>query len=167
MISRLLCLLALVATFLILALPATAQDVSGRIGLSATLQQAGADILLPYRHNARLAVVPGFRFASAADTGTDFGVGLAIRYYLTDSAVSTYAGPRGAFLVNSPSGEDGVADGIVGLAAGAEYFLASRFSIGVEAQFNVGLPAAESARFGSRGERVMNTATLVFASIYL
>jgi hypothetical protein len=55
---------------------------------------------------------------------------------------------------------------VAGLALGGEYFLAPRFSVGVEAQLNGAFPAEESSRFGMRGSRTINTATAVNATFY-
>lgn len=164
------CLLALL--FLV-PLTAHAQtEPTPGIGLSASVQAGQFDILIPVWTGPRTAFIPSVGFNFGQDVGLDLRAGIAARFYRRVAEVSPYVGLRGGVLFFSPSQpEDGpdldsTVDFLVGGAFGAEAFLASKFSLGVEGQLNLTLSGEGSARFGNPGNVNVNTGAAVTATVY-
>ncbi len=146
------------------------------IGLMASFQGGQYGIALPIIAGSSVAVVPAFSFKYVENASTEIGFGAAMRYYLrmnvnllpytgigaqvimTDPAETTYMGVK----QENESYIDFGANAFLGL----EYFLADKFSVGVEAQLNFVKSADDSNRYGNPGGININTASRLCATIY-
>jgi hypothetical protein len=136
-------------------------------GLSALIQGGQLDIILPIWAGNKAVIAPAFNVVYVEDAGVDLGIGIAPRFYLRMDKVAPYISGRVGAFFNLPSGNaEETTDWLLGLAFGGEYFLNTKFSIGVEAQANFAISDDLSSRFGNPGGLSLNTATAVFASIY-
>lgn len=151
------------------------QDESSykHFGLSALIQDAQFDILLPIVLKNTGVIAPAVGVASVSEAGTDISLGLVGRFYLKDSKVKPFLGGRFGALIFSPSKPEGssvdsksTTDFILGFLAGGEYFLDEGFSIGVEAQLNASVSDKNSSRFGNPDGVNINTGAAVFATVY-
>jgi hypothetical protein len=165
--------LPLLVLLLLLAPLAHAQtEPAPGTGLSASVQAGQFDILIPVWTGPSTAIIPSIGLNFGQDVGLDLRAGLAARFYRRVAEVSPYVGLRGGVLFFSPSQPengpdlDSTVDFLVGGAFGAEAFLTSTFSLGVEGQLNLTLSGEESARFGNPGNLNVNTGAAVLATVY-
>ncbi|MFB0517285.1 MAG: hypothetical protein ACETWG_11880 [Candidatus Neomarinimicrobiota bacterium] len=95
------------------------------------------------------------------------GLGFGLRFYRRPrQSVYPYLRIGLGVLGLDPESGDATTDLLVGLAYGGEYFLAKRFSLGIEAQLTFTKSDEESARFGNPGGLNANTATQIYATLY-
>ncbi|MBN2424036.1 MAG: hypothetical protein JXR46_16310 [Calditrichaceae bacterium] len=139
---------------------------NNKIGISAAIQNDQFEIQLPIRTSSYFLIAPSISFISIGDDAKDFQLGLSNRIYISPKKVSTYAGARIGVLFNIPKNADSVIDYTFGISGGAEYYFDKNFSIGIEGQLNVSKSDDKSVRFASPGEFIINTATVILATIY-
>lgn len=144
---------------------------SGRKGLSANIQNSQFGITVPVWLGSKVALVPGADVKFAETVGTDFSVGLAVRYYFKTEKLCPYMAFRGGSAIyipssENPTGTETQVDFIAGLAYGLEYFLTDNLSVGIEAQGNLTKSAEKSLRFGNPDGLNFNTSTMISATIY-
>lgn len=65
-----------------------------------------------------------------------------------------------------PDDGDPITDYIVGLLGGGEYFFSANFSVGIEGQLNISISDENSSRFSNPKGTNVNTASVIFATIY-
>ncbi|MCF8302041.1 MAG: hypothetical protein K9I94_02100 [Bacteroidales bacterium] len=143
----------------------------GTVGLGASLQSGQYDITVPFWIGEKTVLVPSFLVNIAQGVGTDFGIALAPRYYLSKGKLAPYVTLRAGVITNVPSADneaqnENLIDWIGGIGTGGEYFVSPQFSIGVEAQGNVTNSDARSYRFGNPGNTNFNLSTSVSVNIY-
>jgi len=116
-------------------------------------------------------LVPAVELKIAQGMSSDLGIGLAARKYLKVEKIAPYLGVKAGALINIPSknnelDDSTLVDKLLGLNAGAEYFIDEKFSFGVEAQGNFTLSDSKSQRFGNPGKINFNTGTAITATVY-
>lgn len=142
-----------------------------KIGLSASIQDSQFGILVPIWVKEKIVLAPAIDFKFAEKVGADVSIGLAPRFYFKTENIAPYFGLKIGTIINFPSSKNEIdnetkLDLIGGIAFGAEYFLAERFSLGVEAQGNFSKSNKTSDRFGNPGGLNFNLATMFIATIY-
>jgi hypothetical protein len=143
------------------------QSQQYKVGLSVAIQNTQSDILIPIVFGDKYSISPAFGIASISNQATDYSIGAILKYYLTQSdGVSSFVGGRIGMLTLSPKVGDAITDYVYGPLLGGEYFIATKFSIGVEAQLNIVKSAASSNRFSNPGGTNIGTATALFATIW-
>lgn len=163
---------ALVSLILIVLLSTgtiCAQEMSehGAWGISAAINGTETDIVFPIWIGNSTYLAPAVGLTSIGGANTDISAVLIYHYYIDfDSHFSPFFGLRGGAVFGIPKGGTSTTDGLAGLSAGGEYFFNKHFSMGIEAQLNFTFSDKFSARFGNPGGTNINTATLVYASIY-
>lgn len=140
----------------------------GTSGIAASLQDGQLGIVFPRWISPRLALVPWGALLWVEDGGTDLSVGLDLRIYRTTAGPVF---PYGGLCVSAASffpkdEEDTLIDYIFGFIFGGEYFLASHFSMGIEGQLNFTKSDEKSVRYGNPGGLNINTATIVYVTLY-
>lgn len=145
---------------------AFSQERTGKIGLSANVQELQFDLIVPVWVTQNISINPSFGFLGATKQAIDISLGLAIRQYLSEDKFSPYIGLRGAGFFLKPNKGDNSTDFLAGLFLGGEYFIDSRFSIGVEGQINATFSDKYSNRFGNPDGINFNTATALYATFY-
>lgn len=151
------------------SLSLTAQD--RRIGLTGSIQGGQFGIGMPVWTGAKFMLVPAIELKIAQGMSSDLGIGLAARKYLKVEKIAPYLGVKAGALINIPSknnefDDSTLVDKLLGLNAGAEYFIDEKFSFGVEAQGNFTLSDSKSQRFGNPGKINFNTGTAITATVY-
>lgn len=136
------------------------------VGLSASIQSNQLEILLPIWTSNTFSIAPAFGAIWTEDTGADLALGIVPRFYFYREKFAPYIGAKAGILYAMPNEGDGVIDYILGLSGGGEYFLDDHFSLGVEAQLNIGKSDPKSGRFGAPDRISVNTASAIFATIY-
>ncbi|MBK7213429.1 MAG: hypothetical protein IPH88_09095 [Bacteroidales bacterium] len=141
------------------------------IGLSATIQGNQYGIMMPVWVSSKVAIVPVVELVSASKIGTDLGIGVSPRYYFKTDKLCPYLGVKLGTVLNFPSSKNQVDDKtkvdlIGGLNFGAEYFIAEKLSLGIEAQGNFTKSDKNSNRFGNPDGINFNTGTMLVATIY-
>jgi len=142
-----------------------------KIGLSGSVQESQFGISLPLWLGEKFVLAPAFDLKYAEKVGIDFSVGLASRFYFKTEKLAPYFGIKFGAAINIPSSDNKIdnntkVDFLGGLAFGVEYFIAEKFSLGVEAQGNFTKSDKDSNRFGNPDGLNFNTATMISATIY-
>ena len=137
-----------------------------KVGLTATVQSSQFDVLLPVWVSNQTVIGPSVSFVSVSDSGSELGIGAFSKFYFNTNTIAPYWGLRGGAVVGIPSGGDTVVDFITGLSVGGDYFIAEKFSLGVEVQGNFTISDDGSTRFGNPGGVNFNTASVITASLY-
>lgn len=136
-----------------------------RIGISSVMQDSQVDIMLPIKME-QFSIAPSLALIWSENIGTEVHLGIAPKVYLSTGKALPYFGAKVSFLIYSPNNRISVADYMVGLNGGGEYFFDTHFSMGVEAQMNITVSNEKSTRFGNPGKTNLNTATAIFATYY-
>lgn len=139
---------------------------STHIGLCASFQGPHSDILIPIRTSNLHILAPVFGISSIKDAGTEIELALMARFYFSRNIVAPFVAGRVGTIIYSPTHGDAIGDFICGISGGAEYYFNRNFSIGIECQFNLGIAAEHSVRFGSPGGYEFSSSTALFATIY-
>jgi len=105
-------------------------------------------------------------FINISDAGSDISLGVLARLNMLEGKAIPYVGLRLGALHFVPKDGESVTDFIAGLAVGGEYFLAQKFSLGVEGQFNFAKSDKNSSRFNNPDGTNFNTASAVSATFY-
>jgi len=147
---------------------ANAQESSKRTwGLSAAVSQTQLDILAPVWLGGKNVFGPGIGVINIGGSGTDLHLGIFDRVYLNvEKDIKPYIGARAGVLLLMPKEGDTVTDYIAGIMGGGEYFFSDNFSAGVEAQLNFTISDENSTRFGNPDETNINTASVIFVTVY-
>lgn len=161
----------ILSVFTTLAINSEAQEATRKVGLSATLQGSQYGIAVPIWAGKKYVVEPNVFIKSAQSIGSQFGLGIAQRFYFNKKTLAPYGGVTVGAIVTAPSStaipkSDTQIDILAGASIGAEYFIAPQFSFRVEAQANFTKSDENSNQFGNPGNVNFNTSTLVSASIY-
>jgi len=152
---------------IVFSMSLSAQDNSRTWGVSASIQENQFDILFPIWTGENNVIAPSIGAMYIEDSGTDLRLGLLDRiYFNATKTIKPFLGLRAGVLLSLPDGGENVADYIIGLLGGGEYFFSNHFSVGVEAQLNMSISDENSSRFGNPGGTNINTATAIFATIY-
>jgi hypothetical protein len=161
-------LFALLFFIILISSAVNAQESSKRTwGLSAAVSQTQLDILAPIWMGSRHAFGPALGVINIGGSGTDLHLGLFNRVYFNiEKDIKPYVGLRAGILLLMPKEGDTVADYLAGIAGGGEYFFSENFSAGVEAQLNFTVSDDLSTRFGNPGEMNINTASVIFVTVY-
>lgn len=158
--------------FLIVSLSASLHSQDKKfIGISGSIQGNQYGILIPMWLGEKFVLAPAIDLKYAEGTGTDIGIGLSPRFYLKNDKTAPYFGLKIGALLNKPSSENEIdtdtkLDLLGGIAFGGEYFLAEKFSFGVELQGNFTKSDDKSNRFGNPGGLNFNTGTMISATLY-
>ena len=151
-----------------LDITAAEDDDHGVAGIAAGLSITSTNISLPRWISPGLALVPSVSLVWIEDGGTDWGLGFGVRFYGDPrQAVYPYKTVGLGILGLAPESGDPTTDFLLGLGYGGEFFPARMFSLGVEIQLNLSVSDDESYRFGNPGGANVNTATLIYATLYL
>lgn len=146
-----------------------AQD-NTKIGIRGTLQQNDYGISVPIWMGEKFVLSPSLMLTSSEGIGTNFGLALAPRFYLSTNKVAPYFGLKAGAIFGMPPSDNEEAESTVDIMAGAafggEYFLSDNFSFGVEIQGNFTKSDDNSFRFGNPGKLNFNTGTAVSATVY-
>ena len=141
-----------------------------KTGISGTIQQNDYGISVPIWMGEKFVLSPSFMFTSSEGIGSDFGLALAPRFYLSMNKVAPYLGLKAGAIYGMPPSDDDDAESTIdimaGVAFGGEYFLSDNFSFGVEIQGNFTKSDDESYRYGNPGKMSFNTGTAVSATVY-
>ena len=146
-----------------------AQEIDNKSwGLSVAIQENQLDFLFPIWITSNNVMAPGIGLIDIGGAGTDLRLGLVDRIYLnTNENIQPFIGGRGGIMLAIPKDKgDTIIDYVFGLLGGGEYFFSNNFSVGIEAQLNVSISEDRSNRFGNPGGTNINTASVIFATIY-
>lgn len=128
----------------------------GRFGLAVTVGHGQSFLMAPFWLTNKFVASPilGFKYLQNAEL--DFTLGLATRHYLGLDDLSYYFGFRVGSMYYRPYdqnevNQDGRTDLFAGLAFGMEYYLARRFSVGLEVQGDFVQSDERSQRFNNPG----------------
>jgi len=165
-ISYFYCLILILCIFFISNLLAQRNTRPTKFGLSAVIQDSQFDILVPFWISPKTTIAPGIRFLSISNSSKDIGIGLVPRFYFNTNKLSPFLSFKGAILIYSSEESETVNDYLLGAGLGGEYFFDPHFSVGIEAQLNFTISAETSTRFNNPGGTNINTASVIFASIY-
>jgi hypothetical protein len=167
-INRLFILLLVAGLYQPLVLFAADEDDHGVTGIAAGLSVTSTSINLVRWVSPRLALIPSASLLWVEDGGTDWGLGFGMRFYRHPrQAVYPYTTVGLGVLGLAPESGDATTDYLLGIGYGGEYFPAKMFSLGVEIQLNLTVSDDESYRFGNPGGANINTATMIYATLYL
>ncbi len=144
----------------------SAQEMSGTVGLSASWQTSQQGISVPIWLSEEIVLAPAFNVTKVSDQGTDFGVGVLLRFNLRRDKVVPYLGVRVLKFIYNPEVGDTVSDTVLGGVFGGEYFVGEGLSVSVEAQVNYATSDKNSLRFGNPDGTNLNTASAVMATVY-
>ncbi len=143
------------------------------IGLSSSIQGNQYGISIPIWVGKKIVLAPTAEIIYAEKISTDLALGFAQRFYLKKEKLSPYYGYKLGIISTIPSKSNQIYtksmttyDFIGGLTVGAEYFIGDDFSVSVEAQGNITKSDKLSYRFGNPGGIVVNTATMISATVY-
>lgn len=136
------------------------------IGLMANVAELSTAMAVPYRFHPRVTVIPTFQFLQVEQSGSDYGVGIDVRYYLRTQGVLPYGGIGGGLFVNSPESGESLSDTYWKVFFGGEYFVFPHLSTGIELQLTQSQSDNHSVRFGNPGGTVMNTGASLYLSLY-
>lgn len=142
------------------------------IGISGTIQGAQYGLTLPIWMGQKFALAPSIDLRYVEDTGVDFNLAIAPRYYFKRDKLATYMGIRLGVLTEHHEinqyyyGAEVTYDYMGGVCFGGDYFLAEQLSVGVEAQGNFVKSDDHSSRFGNPGGINFNLATMVNVTIW-
>ena len=142
------------------------EDTRPQYGLSAAFQTSQLDILVPFWLSEKVILAPTIKFSSVSESSRDLGIGIVPRFFLKRDKVSPFISFRAALLLYYPKDGEVINDYLLGMGAGGEYFFDSNFSIGIEAQLNLTKSNERSTRFNNPNGTNINTATVIFGSIY-
>ena len=164
----------ILSTFLTILLFSNSMFSQSRevFGISGSIQSSQLGLLFPIRVKENFILAPSIDLKIAENIGSDLSIGLAPRFLLRTEKLCPYIGLKFGALINVPSSENSInlgtqIDILTGIAFGAEYFLADKFSVGIEAQGNFVISDKQSYRFGNPDGKNFNTATVVMFTIYL
>jgi len=152
-------------------------STSGKIGITASIQDSQTGIMVPIWISNSLVITPVFSIASISDVLTDIGIAVGPRLNLHSGDAIPFIGFRigGLFRkINeyseyneySEDNKEKTQDLLISSYLGGEYFISDNFSVGVEVQFNYVKSGKYSNRFANPGGTNINTATAVTASFY-
>lgn len=119
---------------------AEAQNVPGEgtLGVRASIQASQTDLLFPYRISNDVAIAPLIGFQSVENGLTTLRVGIKPQFFRTiGNDFATYLGGLAVIRLDSPNVGDNNTSFILGFNGGGEYYLSSRFSLGVEGLVNI------------------------------
>lgn len=160
------CKQTILILFIILTSSYAQESAKHSFGLTASFSGAQLDILFPIRIGQQFTLSPGVGLASFGNNYTELHLSIAPKIYLTQGVVKPFLGGRAVYLNSTPEKGEAVTDYLVGLLAGGEYFIDEQFSFGIETQLNFSISDIKSLRFGNPDEVNINTATIIFLSIY-
>jgi len=141
------------------------EDKTGFSGLSAILGSNQSDIAMPFWVGSKLVMMPAIGISYGENINTVISFGLAAKFfYNDDQKVRPYFSPKFLVFHNSPSQGISNTDFGVGVGLGAEYFLDTKFSLGLEAQLNY--IQARSISYINQSYKNINTGSVVFACFY-
>ncbi|MBN2424383.1 MAG: hypothetical protein JXR46_09285 [Calditrichaceae bacterium] len=160
-------LISLMFLFLFHSFSAAQEDIPGSgMGISASYQKEHFSIQLPIWLNETTTLAPNFGAYYMDNIGTELQIGLLPKFYLSKKTVSPFIGILGGVIISLPDENDSVTDFILGISAGAEYFVTCHFSMSIDAQINASFSDENSFRFSNPGGTNLNTGTGFTATIY-
>ena len=159
-----------VLAFMLLTISSFSQS-ERKIGLSGSIQGNQYGILLPIWLGEKFVLAPAFDLKFAERVGTDISIGVVPRFYFKNEKLAPYFGLKFGAVINIPYSDNKIdnetkVDIVGGFAFGAEYFIAEKFSVGIEAQGNITKSHKNSFRYGNPDGLNFNTATMISATIY-
>ncbi|MFA7326752.1 MAG: hypothetical protein WC121_08825 [Candidatus Kapaibacterium sp.] len=137
------------------------------MGFTVVVQQSTFDLQIPMWLSDRFILAPAIGTRYQDNLGTEIDFGLGARIFTNDKSARPYFGLKAgliytSFEANTPS----LMDIIVGPSYGVEYFFNSNISLGIEGQLNFVFFDENSLRFSNPSGLNINTAAVLFASIY-
>lgn len=156
----------LLVLFVILSLNVLNAQSSKSWGVSAAVQETTLDLMFPIWTGSSNVIAPSLGLISIGGSSSDLRLGLTDRFFLKQGSIMPFIGARGGVLLAIPKEGDSVVDYVFGLLGGGEYFFSENFSAGVEAQLNFSFSNEDSGRFGNPGETNINTASVIYISVY-
>ena len=143
------------------------KETKRSFGLSAYLNSSSQPyIVIPIWVGPKLVFAPILSGKLVQDGDTEIGIGGLIRLYRNTARVRPYWGAKAKIFLTSPQIGNSFTDFLAGFFYGGEFFLNSKFSLGVEAQVYGAFPSDSSSRYGPLGKIVIFTQTGVMATIY-
>ena len=136
------------------------------MGISASYQTSQLSIVLPFWMDELTVIAPSFGFNSVEDSGQDYQLGIAYKKFLNKEKASPFLGAHFGAAIYNPESSDSITDLVYGISAGGEYFVDRNFSFGIEGQLNGSISDKKSGRFGAIDKLILNTATVIYATIY-
>lgn len=155
-------LLSLLMHFTTERAAAQERTVSRKWGLTAIIQNGQGALQAPFWFGNKLTVAPGFSLNYLENGPTIISLYVTPRYYLNQKRISTYvSGTLGARLNNQPAGIGDTTDGLFGAGLGGEFWLNTKFSLGVESRLNI-----QILDIGGAGTMSAMSASIVHANVY-
>jgi len=146
---------------------AQSEKESPSMGLTAAVQQSTFDIQVPIWVSSGTIIAPTFGTRYKQDIGSELDFGLGARFFMNAAAARPFIGARaGIFHTSYTSTDHSTMDYIFGTGYGVEYFFNPNFSLGIEGQLNFVFLDLDSPSFIERETFNINTAAVLFASIY-
>lgn len=132
-----------------------------KYGIAASLQGGQTQIIIPIWIGNKMVVAPNIALAMVSSVSTTISPGVTFRFYMKKiQRITPYVGFGGGASIFSPSGGGASSTTLLinGLW-GAEFFMHSKFSFGVEAGIGVTKPKGSGTK--------ISTGTGVLVNIYL
>lgn len=138
-----------------------------KMGFAVAVQQSTFDLQIPIWLSNRFILAPSIGTRYQENIGTEFDLGIGGRLFMNDKDARPFFGLKGGIIYtdfNSPNSD--LIDIIIGPSYGVEYFFNKNISLGIEGQVNFVLFDKNSVRFSNPNGLNINTAAVLFASIY-
>lgn len=157
-------LLTLILPFLLLAEEDTKKP---NMGFSVVVQQSTFDLQIPLWLSDSFILAPAIGTRYQDNIGTEVDFGLAARLFTNNKSAKPYFGFKAGIIYTTfESATSSLMDIIVGPSYGVEYFFNPNISLGIEGQLNFIFFDENSLRFSNPSGLNINTAAVLFASIY-
>jgi hypothetical protein len=157
-------LLTLILPFLLLAEEDTEKP---NMGFSVIVQQSTFDLQIPLWLSDSFILAPAIGTRYQDNIGTEVDFGLAARLFTNNKSARPYFGFKAGIIYTTfESATSSLMDIIVGPSYGVEYFFNPNISLGIEGQLNFIFFDENSLRFSNPSGLNINTAAVLFASIY-
>lgn len=157
-------LLTLILPFLLLAEEDTEKP---NMGFSVVVQQSTFDLQIPLWLSDSFILAPAIGTRYQDNIGTEVDFGLAARLFTNNKSARPYFGFKAGIIYTTfESATSSLMDIIVGPSYGVEYFFNPNISLGIEGQLNFIFFDENSLRFSNPSGLNINTAAVLFASIY-
>ncbi len=137
------------------------------MGFTVAVQQSTFDLQIPIWLSDSFILAPAFGTRYQDNLGTEIDFGLGAKLYTNDKSARPYLGLKGGFIYTTlDAATSSMMDIIVGPSYGVEYFFNPNISLGIEGQLNFIFFDENSLRFSNPSGLNINTAAVLFASIY-
>lgn len=143
----------------------------GRIGITAAIEPGHTGMMVPLWLTNRSVIAPVISFSYLQNKELDLTLGVATRHYLNIDEMSYYFGFRIGSMLLIPYGEEEVDNDIrtdlfAGANIGLEYYLAEKWSVGLEIQGNFLQSDETSMRFENPGGMGFKLVPVLMTTFY-